>query len=84
MGKISEKKIWDGPVEESKSDPIYRGGYTDGYDAGEQYGYLAGWNESNEALIARLREMLTESQQELTEWTEEELRKLRKDTGDGR
>ncbi len=81
MGKDSEKKIWDGLVEESKPDPVYQGGYTDGYEAGEQYGYLSGWNESNEALIARVKEMLTSKlsgEHELSKWAEGELRKLRK------
>ena len=84
MEKNSEKKIWDSPVKESKSDPIYQGGYTDGYDAGEQYGYLSGWNESNDALITRVKEMLTSKlsgEHELSKWAEGELRKLRKDAG---
>ena len=50
MEKDSEKKIWDGPVTESKPDPVYQGGYTDGYEAGEQYGYLSGWNEALETI----------------------------------
>lgn len=49
MGKNSEKKIWDRPIEESKIDPVYQGGYTDGYEAGEQYGHISSWNEAIEA-----------------------------------
>ncbi len=61
MGKDSEKKIWDGPVTESKPDPIYQGGYTDGYEAGEQYGYLSGWNESNDAIVREVKKTLLSS-----------------------
>ena len=42
MEKSSELK-------ESKLDPVYQGGYSDGYEAGEQYGYIACWNEAIEA-----------------------------------
>ena len=48
MEKDSEKKIWDGPITESKPDPIYQGGYTDGYEAGEQYGCITCRNDAIE------------------------------------
>ena len=83
MGKSSKRThIAAGLVEEFKPEPKYQAGYTDGYDAGEQYGYLAGWNGSNEALITRIKEMLTSrlsGEHELSKWAEEELRKLRRD-----
>jgi len=81
MGKDSS--IFDKPVEEEKLDPVYQGGYTDGYEAGEQYGYLSGWNEANEATIARIKKLLSSElsdSPELSEWAESELRKLKRET----
>ena len=54
MVKNSDKKIWDRPVEESEPNPIYQGGYTDGYEAGEQHGCITCRNDAFEAAARKV------------------------------
>ncbi len=71
-----KERVQAGLVEESKSDPIYQGGYTDGYEEGEQYGYLSGWNESNEAMVKAVGNTLI--RKDITDAIIELIRGLRK------
>ncbi len=61
MGKDFKKQITEGLVEESKSDPVYQGGYTDGYGAGEQYGCIACRNDAFEAAARKVESTLLNS-----------------------
>ena len=58
MEKSSKEHIAAGLVKESKMDPVYQGGYTDGYDAGEQYGCIACWNDAIEAAERKVKDVL--------------------------